>query len=31
TAEVGQIRITKVDNKGKGFRRIRFALVDGAP
>jgi misacylated tRNA(Ala) deacylase len=31
TAEVGRIRITKVDNKGKGFRRIRFALVDGAP
>ncbi len=28
TAEVGAIRITKVDNKGKGFRRIRFALVD---
>lgn len=29
TAEVGRIRVTKVDNKGKGFRRIRIALADG--
>lgn len=28
TAEVGRIRIAKVDNKGKGFRRIRIALED---
>ncbi len=27
TGEVGGIRITKVDNKGKGFRRIRFELT----
>jgi misacylated tRNA(Ala) deacylase len=26
TTEVGRIRIAKVDNKGKGFRRIRIAL-----
>ncbi|MBW3618725.1 MAG: alanyl-tRNA editing protein [Actinobacteria bacterium] len=26
TDEVGRIRIAKVDNKGKGFRRIRIAL-----
>ena len=26
TGEVGQIRITKTESKGKGFRRIRFAL-----
>ena len=28
TEEVGRIEITKVDNKGKGFRRIRFRLLD---
>ena len=27
TAEVGAIRITKIESKGKGFRRIRFSLV----
>ena len=27
TDEVGQIRILKVDNKGKGFRRIKIGLV----
>ena len=26
TGEVGRIRITKTESKGKGFRRIRFAL-----
>jgi len=26
TAEVGSIRITKTESKGKGFRRIRFVL-----
>jgi misacylated tRNA(Ala) deacylase len=26
TAEVGGVRITKVESKGKGFRRIRLAL-----
>ena len=26
TDEVGRVRIVKVDNKGKGFRRIRIAL-----
>jgi misacylated tRNA(Ala) deacylase len=28
TAEVGQVTITKVESKGKGFRRIRLALAD---
>ncbi len=28
TAEVGAVRVVKVDNKGKGFRRIRIALGD---
>ncbi len=27
TAEVGRISITKVESKGKGFRRIRFELI----
>ena len=27
TTEVGDVRISKVDNKGKGFRRIRLALT----
>ncbi len=27
TGEVGSIRITKTESKGKGFRRIRFVLV----
>jgi misacylated tRNA(Ala) deacylase len=37
TAEVGQVRISKVESKGKGFRRIRIDLpadgpgADGAP
>ncbi len=26
TTEVGSVRVAKVDNKGKGFRRIRLAL-----
>ncbi len=28
TAEVGAIRILKVDNKGRGFRRIKIGLVE---
>jgi len=28
THEVGQIRIRKVESKGKGFRRVRLELVD---
>ena len=28
TAQVGTMRIRKVENKGKGFRRIRIALED---
>ena len=28
TGQVGRIRVVKVDNKGKGFRRIRIALED---
>ena len=27
TAEVGSIKITKIESKGKGFRRIRFDVV----
>lgn len=30
TTEVGAVRITKVESKGKGFRRIRLALEDRA-
>jgi misacylated tRNA(Ala) deacylase len=26
TGEVGAVRITKTESKGKGFRRIRFSL-----
>lgn len=29
TAEVGQVRVTKVESKGRGFRRIRIALAEG--
>lgn len=28
TSEVGSVRITKVESKGKGFRRIRLAVVE---
>jgi misacylated tRNA(Ala) deacylase len=28
TAQVGRLAITKIENKGKGFRRIRLALPD---
>lgn len=28
TAEVGPVKILKVDNKGKGFRRIKIGLAD---
>lgn len=27
TAEVGPVRIVKVESKGRGFRRIRVSLV----
>jgi misacylated tRNA(Ala) deacylase len=30
TAEVGEVRITKVESKGRGFRRIRVALEEPA-
>ncbi len=30
TAEVGRVRISKVESKGKGFRRIRLDLLDAA-
>jgi misacylated tRNA(Ala) deacylase len=29
TAEVGRVRITKAESKGKGFRRLRFVIEDG--
>jgi misacylated tRNA(Ala) deacylase len=28
TAQVGRIRVAKVENKGKGFRRLRIAIDD---
>lgn len=28
TAEVGRVQITKVESKGRGFRRIRFDVLD---
>ncbi len=30
TVEVGDVRVAKVESKGKGFRRIRLALTDPA-
>ena len=27
TSEVGSIKITKIESKGKGFRRIRFDVL----
>ena len=30
TTEVGSVRITKIESKGKGFRRIRVRLDDHA-
>jgi misacylated tRNA(Ala) deacylase len=29
TAEVGRIRVTKTESKGKGNKRIRLEVVDG--
>jgi misacylated tRNA(Ala) deacylase len=29
TAEVGRIRVTKTENKGKGNKRVRLEVVDG--
>ncbi|HEX2030954.1 MAG TPA: alanyl-tRNA editing protein [Actinomycetota bacterium] len=31
TAEVGLVRVTKTDNKGRGFKRMRIALADAGP
>jgi misacylated tRNA(Ala) deacylase len=28
TAQIGQIQVTKVENKGKGFRRLRIRIAD---
>jgi misacylated tRNA(Ala) deacylase len=28
TAEVGRIRVTKLENKGKGNKRVRLEIVD---
>lgn len=28
TAEVGGLRVTKVQSKGKGFRRVRLQVLD---
>lgn len=30
TAEVGRVRVTKTENKGKGFKRMRIELADAA-
>jgi misacylated tRNA(Ala) deacylase len=30
TRQIGRIEVVKVENKGKGFRRLRIRLVDGA-
>src|SRR3954463_14653851 len=30
TAQIGRIEVVKVENKGKGFRRLRVRLVDGS-
>lgn len=30
TAEVGRVRVTKTENKGKGFKRMRIELADTA-
>jgi misacylated tRNA(Ala) deacylase len=30
TSQIGRIEVVKVENKGKGFRRLRIRLVDGA-
>jgi len=30
TSQIGRIEIVKVENKGKGFRRLRIRLVDGS-
>lgn len=31
TRQIGRMRVAKVENKGKGFRRIRILLDDGDP
>jgi misacylated tRNA(Ala) deacylase len=28
TAQIGRLEIVKIENKGKGFRRLRVRLVD---
>ena len=30
TRQIGRIEVVKVENKGKGFRRLRIRLVDGS-
>ena len=30
TSQIGRIEVVKVENKGKGFRRLRIRLVDGS-
>jgi misacylated tRNA(Ala) deacylase len=30
TSQIGRIEVVKVENKGKGFRRLRVRLVDGS-
>jgi misacylated tRNA(Ala) deacylase len=31
TRQIGGIEVAKVENKGKGFRRLRIKLTDAAP
>ena len=28
TADVGQLRVLKTENKGKGFKRVRVEILD---
>jgi misacylated tRNA(Ala) deacylase len=30
TRQIGRIDVVKIENKGKGFRRLRIRLVDGS-
>jgi misacylated tRNA(Ala) deacylase len=30
TSQIGRIEVVKIENKGKGFRRLRIRLVDGS-
>jgi misacylated tRNA(Ala) deacylase len=31
TRQVGEIGVVKIENKGKGFRRVRIQVADRAP